>query len=92
MEKTLGGIRCIYSGDPLHPRDFHLDHYVPWSFIGHNRSWNVIPSTEDANAQKRDRLPHEQYFQRFFALQHTALMIWNRYFQRCFRDHRGLPC
>ena len=86
MEKTPGGIHCVYSGDPLHPWDFHLDHYVPWSFIGHNRSWNVIPATEEANAQKRDSLPHEKYFQPFVEFQHTALTIWNRHFQRRFRE------
>ena len=86
ISKVPGGIRCIYSGDPLDLHNFHLDHYVPWSFIGHNRSWNVIPSTENANVQKSDCLPHDRYFESFVALQHTALTAWDRHFPRRFRE------
>ena len=86
IKKAPDGIRCIYSGEPLHAQDFYLDHYVPWSFIGHNRSWNVIPATGKANAQKRDNLPHAKYLRPFMDLQHTALTTWNQHFRRRFRE------
>ncbi len=86
IRKAPDGVRCIYSGEPLHARDFYLDHYIPWSFIGHNRSWNVIPATREANAQKRDNLPHGRYLRPFSELHHTALTTWHQDFHRRFRE------
>ena len=86
IEKTSDVIRCIYSGGPLHPQGFHLDHYVPWSFIGHNRPWNVIPASKEANVQKSDSLPHNKYFRDFVTLQHTALTTWHQHFPCRFPD------
>ena len=71
-------INCIYSGTPIKAGDsFHLDHYIPWSFIGHNRLWNLIPVTQEANVRKQDNLPKsEKYFDRFVKTQHRALSIY----------------
>ncbi len=37
-------LRCIYSGQPLTPQRFSLDHYLPWSFVAHDQLWNLIPT------------------------------------------------
>jgi len=29
--------RCIYSGEAINGKDFSLDHYLPWSFVAHDR-------------------------------------------------------
>lgn len=76
---------CIYSGAVLDFSNFHLDHYVPWSFIGHNRPWNVVPVTQEANERKGDKLPHNNYFQNFVALQNAALKIWQQSIPRRFK-------
>lgn len=76
-------VKCIYSGAHLTPdSEFELDHYVPWNFIGHDRLWNLVPATKDANLMKGDRLPAEKYFRRFVALQHRALNAYARFDER----------
>ena len=78
MIKNIGGVQCIYSGAAISANDdFALDHYVPWSFVGHNRLWNLIPATPAANGGKSDNLPDEEkYFSRFIHLQHGALSAY----------------
>lgn len=77
----MGGVACIYSGAALSAADFALDHYVPWSFVGHNQPWNLIPTSAEANSSKGDRLPSERlYFGKFVDLQHQALDIRRRRF------------
>lgn len=78
MIARIGGVECIYSGAPIGAADdFALDHYVPWSFVGHNRLWNLIPATPRANGGKSDNLPDaEKYFDKFVRLQHSALTAY----------------
>ena len=73
--RHIGGMRCIYSGETIHATDsFDLDHFIPWSFIGHNRLWNLIPATKNANLRKSDSLPNmEKYYDRFINTQYRAL-------------------
>ena len=75
MIGRLGGVECIYSGERIAPADnFALDHYIPWSFVGHNRLWNLIPAMKSANSAKSDRLPSaEKYFGKFVGLHYAAL-------------------
>ena len=70
-----GGMRCIYSGKIINATDsFDLDHFIPWSFVGHNRLWNLIPATKNANLRKSDSLPNmEKYYDRFINTQYRAL-------------------
>ncbi len=35
--------RCIYTGKPLISINSSLDHFLPWSFVCHDRLWNLIP-------------------------------------------------
>ena len=51
-----GNVVCIYSGASVDALNFDLDHYVPWSFIGHNHIWNLAPVAPNANRQKSDNL------------------------------------
>jgi hypothetical protein len=49
--------RCIYSGNDLTTR-FHLDHFIPWSFVTHDLFWNLLPVSPSANIRKSDSLPN----------------------------------
>ena len=74
MMGEMDGIRCIYSGKPLQPNsEFDLDHFVPWSFVGHNRLWNLVPVAPEVNSAKSDRLPSKKYLERLVAQQQRAL-------------------
>lgn len=66
-------IRCIYSGAKL-DRSFDLDHFIPWSYLLHDKLWNIHPCLPNANRSKSDRLPSlSLYLDRFLILQLEAL-------------------
>lgn len=67
-------LRCIYSGQVIDPKDFALDHFLPWSFVVHNQMWNLIPTSRAVNSSKSDRLPSESYVILFIEAQHAALV------------------
>lgn len=66
-------IRCIYSGEPLNPNHFEIDHFVPWSFICHDQPWNLVPVLPAANASKGNRLPDARYVDNFIRFQSEGL-------------------
>lgn len=53
--------RCIYTGAPLDPDDLSLDHYLPWSFVAHDRPWNLVPVSPRVNSAKSDSLPDRRW-------------------------------
>ncbi|MGD9938591.1 MAG: HNH endonuclease domain-containing protein [Clostridia bacterium] len=65
--------RCIYSGTQLLKDTFTLDHYLPWSFVTHDRQWNLLPVPKAINSAKSDRLPAGKYLTALVTLQHAAL-------------------
>ena len=64
-----------YQGVPLSTK-MPIDHFIPWSFVLHDRLWNLAPTTIRLNSSKGNRLPHRHYWSSFTALQYEA-------FQRC---------
>lgn len=75
---SADGVNCIYSGSALSSdkEKFALDHYVPWSFVGHHQIWNLIPADPIANSSKGNKLPcMEKYFAPFVDLHHRALVF-----------------
>jgi len=66
-------IKCIYSGESLRAKNFDLDHFIPWSFVGHDELWNLIPVTGEANRSKGNQLPNALYFDRFIDIQSHGL-------------------
>ena len=75
-----GGIRCLYSGKPLTKDGFDLDHYVPWSFVGHDDIWNLVPADSSANSSKSDKLPHNRYLDGLISAHHNALTTRHNHF------------
>lgn len=51
------GFRCIYTGERVPPNRFALDHFLPWSWVGHDQLWNLVPVSQTVNSSKGDRLP-----------------------------------
>ena len=77
MVMTIGGpIRCIYTNAELHPDDYELDHFIPWSFVSHDLLWNLIPSDGSINSSKNNNLPDlEVYLPKLAALQHHSIQL-----------------
>ena len=70
----LGSVRCIYTGRELHPADYDLDHFIPWSFVSHDLLWNLIPADSSINSSKSNKLPDlDFYLPKMADLQYRAL-------------------
>jgi len=54
-------IRCPYSNEKIDTDNFALDHFLPWSFVVHDRLWNLVPTIPEINLHKSDNLPSEKY-------------------------------
>jgi hypothetical protein len=50
------GLNCIWSGIKI-AGDMHVDHVLPFSALGNNDLWNLLPVREAMNARKRDAIP-----------------------------------
>jgi len=77
MVMEIGGpIKCIYTGAELHPQDYELDHFIPWSFVCHDLLWNLIPSDGSINSSKNNKLPDLNfYLPKLAALQHHSIKV-----------------
>jgi len=75
MVMELGGpVHCIYTDRLLHPQDYDLDHFIPWSFVSHDLLWNLIPSDGSINSSKNNKLPAlDSYLPKLAEMQHHAL-------------------
>lgn len=75
-------IKCIYSGQILDKNSISIDHYLPWSFVAHDRLWNLIPTMNNVNSSKSNNIPSSQYLVKFIQLQHQGLTISHQYLSR----------
>ncbi|MBP0010535.1 MAG: hypothetical protein J7526_19065 [Roseofilum sp. Belize Diploria] len=75
-------VNCIYSQTRLDPNQISLDHYLPWSFVAHDRLWNLIPTLPSVNSAKSNNLPAPEYFDKFVQLQHLGLTVSHQNYRR----------
>jgi hypothetical protein len=77
MVMTIGGpIHCIYTNKELHPKEYDLDHFIPWSFVSHDLLWNLIPSDDSINSSKNNKLPDIQfYLPKLANLHHESIRV-----------------
>lgn len=66
-------VRCIFTGRRLSSLDA-LDHFLPWSFVLHDRMWNLAPITSETNSAKRDNLPALDFLPALATLHTNALV------------------
>jgi len=70
------GFRCIYSSELITSDKFELDHFLPWSFVGHDRIWNLVPVSKSANSSKSDSLAHYKYIKPFILGHYEILQYY----------------
>jgi hypothetical protein len=68
-------IRCTYSNTNLVADEIVVDHYLPWSYLGHDQSWNLCPTFKSLNSKKSDKFPSEKNLKALASIQHKTL-IW----------------
>lgn len=67
-------LRCVYTNEKIQ-KNFHLDHFLPWSFLAHNQIWNLIPTSPEINMRKSDSIPDEKFIAPMAQL-HLELLIF----------------
>lgn len=66
-------VTCPYTGNELKAQVFGLDHFLPWSYVGHDLPWNLVATLPSVNSSKGAKLPDEKYIEAIAIRQHQAL-------------------
>ncbi|MCB2402586.1 HNH endonuclease domain-containing protein [Rhizobium ruizarguesonis] len=66
-------LECIYSEEHVDEGDLSLDHFLPRSFVGHDRIWNLVPVARSVNSAKGARLPQPRYLERLVRVHHVII-------------------
>lgn len=70
----------IYNHAQKLDHKFEIDHFIPWSFVGHDELWNLAPIDKITNIQKSDKLPNPDMFLEPLAKLHFAALHHNEHF------------
>lgn len=84
-------LSCIFSKKPITRDDLSLDHFLPWSFIGHDQLWNLIPISKSVNSSKSDNIPSmKKYLDGFVEIQLLGLEVsYQKMSKRIWENHMG---
>ena len=55
LKREFEDNNCFYCGKKL-GSGIHVDHFIPWSFIKEDKTWNFVLSCPACNLKKKDRL------------------------------------
>jgi hypothetical protein len=58
-------LECVWSGKPINDiAMLHVDHMIPFSVWKNNNLWNLLPTSENVNAKKRDKIPSPDFIRK----------------------------
>lgn len=90
----ISPVKDIYSDHVILPKDYEVDHFIPWSYIANDEIWNLIPMKSSLNSSKSNKLPRwEAYFRRFAVTQYEMYQqvqksgVLSKLFAECHRDN-----
>ncbi len=90
----LSEVRDVFTGEVVVPKQYDVDHFIPWSFVMNDELWNLMPMDSSLNSSKSNRLPKwDPFFQRFADNQYLMYgFIYekpeiHKLFEACFRDN-----
>ena len=91
---TLGEVRDVFTQDAMVPKQYDVDHFIPWSFVMNDELWNLMPMDSSLNSAKNNRLPKwDPFFARFAANQYLLYGFIHekagihKLFEACYRDN-----
>ena len=64
---SIQGITDVFTGKPVIPGQYDIDHFIPWSFVMNDELWNLMPMDSSLNSSKSNRLPQWDPFYRHFS-------------------------
>jgi hypothetical protein len=60
----------VFEKKPLSSIDkISIDHYLPWSFVTHDKLWNLHPMENDVNSSKSNKIAENKYLKDFTKIQ-----------------------
>ena len=71
---SLKDKRCVWSDKSI-PREYDLDHAIPFSLWKNNDLWNLLPANSQVNGQKKDKLPTQELVKR---QRHSIVDYWSQ--------------
>lgn len=87
-------VKDVFTGDAVVPKQYEVNHFIPWSFVMNDELWNLMPMDSSLNSVKSNRLPKwDPFFTRFAENQfllygyiHSKPRI-RKLYEACFRDN-----
>lgn len=90
----LQEVRDVFTGNPVEPKQYDVDHFIPWSFVMNDELWNLMPMDSSLNSSKNNRLPYwSPYFGRFAGNQYILYELIHekegirKLYERCYKDN-----
>ncbi len=87
-------VRDVFTDKPVLPRQYEVDHFIPWSFVMNDELWNLMPMDSSLNSSKSNRLPKwEPFFVRFAKNQFIMYQLIHerneirKLYEACYRDN-----
>ena len=91
---SLHGISDVFTGKPIVPGQYDIDHFIPWSFIMNDELWNLMPLDASLNSSKNNKLPQWDPFFRSFSDNQYLLYQYiqekpgiHKLYEQCWRDN-----
>ncbi len=90
----VGEVRDVFTDETIVPKQYDVDHFIPWSFVMNDELWNLMPMDSSLNSSKSNRLPKwNPFFDRFarnqfimYGLIHEKEGI-RKLYEACYRDN-----
>jgi hypothetical protein len=89
--KQHGNFKTIFSNHIINElSSFSIDHYLPWSYITHDKLWNLHPENTGVNSSKSNHLPSNTYLINFCKLQYNFVQFLGNNFNEDLVDYNLL--
>lgn len=84
----------VFTEKRIQKGKYHVDHFIPWSFVMNDELWNLMPMKATLNSAKNNRLPKwNPFFTKFaenqymlYGLIHKKEGIY-RLYEKCYKDN-----
>ena len=90
----ISRVQDIFTGEIIAPKQYDVDHFIPWSFVMNDELWNLMPMDSSLNSSKSNRLPlWAPFFEKFAANQYLLYGFVHekpgirKLFDSCYKDN-----
>lgn len=87
-------VRDVFTGQEVRPKQYDIDHFIPWSFVMNDELWNLMPMDSSLNSSKSNRLPQwDPFFQHFARNQYILYALIqerpeiHKLYEGCWKDN-----